>query len=160
LNIFKNWRISALRAVALLATIGTIILSAKILHIENITWALISGVLSIELEIDLAYSVVFTRIVGTIIGASLASMLLITIGPNYLSLIIDVISITLICNNDIRFLKNSWKLATITSLIVLIAGLQQNSIHLGEIVAFQRAIEVIFGSLTAGFIIYIIRLFF
>ncbi len=154
---FKNWQTSGLRSLALLIVIGIIIILGRILHIKDITWALISGVICSEIEIDRTHSVVLLRILETTIGVSFASLILIIIGPGYFGLIIDVIGVALICNSTSLLSKNSWKLATATSLIVLIAGLQQHSIYLGVITALKRAGEVILGSLTAGVVIFIIR---
>lgn len=143
-------------AITLVIVIGIIMTGAKIFNVTDPTWALISGVVCTELEIDQARSIVFLRIFATIIGVILACLVLLTIGPGYLGIMVGVLITTLICHYGIP-IKNGWKLATATGLMVLVAGLQQHSIHFAETIAIKRAIEVIAGSLVAGIISFFSR---
>lgn len=152
-----NWNTTGLRyAITLIIVIGIIMLGARIINVTDPTWALISGVVCTELEIDQARSAVFLRIFATIVGVVLACLVLLTIGPGYLGILIGVLITTLICHYGIP-LKNGWKLATATGLMVLVAGLHQHSVDFAEAIAIKRAIEVISGSLIASIISFISR---
>jgi uncharacterized membrane protein YccC len=140
-------------ALTLVVVIGVIILGLNLFHIADGTWALISGVVCTELEVDQVHNVILMRLLSTIVGVVLSTLILILIGPNYWSVIVGVLVTTLTCHYILP-LKNSWKLATATGVMVLIAGLQQNSIHVAESLALKRALEVIGGSIVAGVISY------
>lgn len=138
-------------SVTLLIVIGVIMYGAKICHIPDPTWALISGVVCTELEIEQARSVILSRIFATIIGVTLACITLLIIGPGYLGIMVCILITALICHYGIP-IKNAWKLATATSIIVLISGLKQHSVYFAETMALTRASEVIGGSIIAGII--------
>lgn len=136
---------------ALLIVIGLIMLAAKIFHVADPTWALISGVVCTELEMDQVKDVVIYRILATIIGAVLASLVTLILGPGYLGIMLGVLIITLVCQYLIP-LGNNWKLAIATGVIILVAAFQEHSYQFAENIALKRAGEVVFGSLLAGLV--------
>ncbi len=135
-------------AITLTLTVGLILFLSKILHIGDPTWALISAVVCAELDMRQARQLVLVRIWATIIGAGLATVTLMTVGLGYMPILAGVILITLFCHYLIRI--DNWKLAIATGLMILVIGLQQNSIPFAESIAIKRALEVIVGSITAG----------
>ncbi len=152
----KRWNIIGLcYSITLLLVISIIIIGAKIFNIADVTWALISAVICTEIESGV-YSVVFLRIISTLIGAITAYLVLAIMGPGYFAIIVGVIITTLTCYYVFN-LHNNWKVASATSVIVLVAGTQQNSVSTAELLAFKRAIEVIAGSLTAGVVSFILK---
>lgn len=153
MKIFSTqWSITGIRyALTLVIVVGAIIGGAKLFHIPDMTWALISGVVCTELELDQVRTVMIMRILATIVGVILAILILLVFGSGYLSIILGVAITTMFCYFIIP-LKNSWKLASATGVLVLIAALQQHSVNLAEMVALNRALEVIAGSLVAGVI--------
>lgn len=150
--LFKKWNSAGIYySAALLVVIAIIMLGAKIFNVADPTWALISGVVCTELEIDQVKFVVIFRILATVIGVVIASLITLIVGPGYLGIMLGVLMITLVCHYIIP-LTNNWKLATATGVMVLVAAFQQHSVHFAEAVALKRAAEVIFGSLVAGIV--------
>lgn len=136
-------------SLTLLAVVSGALLGARWMEVADPTWVLVSAVVCTEFEYDAARSIAFSRIFSTVIGAAFASLVLWLLGPGTPALLIGTVSIGLVCRSVPR-LERNLKLATATGLIVLIAGSQQHSLAFGETVAFQRALDVMAGSLTAG----------
>lgn len=156
----KKWNTAGLRySITLMIVAGLIMIGGKIFNVPDVTWALISGIVCIELEVDQSQSIVSLRIFSTLIGVVIAILILLIIGPSYFGIILGILIITLLCHYGIS-LKNNWKLATATGVMVLAIGLQQNSLHFAEAMAFKRAAEVIVGSLTAGAVSWLFRKLF
>lgn len=138
-------------AVILASVVGLIMIESWIFHISDPTWAIVSGVVCSELEIEQARTLVYGRIAATLVGVALSFLMLVIIGHGYFTIIAGVILTTLICQYIIH-LGTHWKFATATGAIILVAGLNQQSVMAAEAIAYKRAIEVIMGSVTAGFV--------
>jgi uncharacterized membrane protein YgaE (UPF0421/DUF939 family) len=152
-----RWNILGLcYSITLLLTVGIIIMGAKILNIPDVTWALISGVVCTEIEIGQVYSLMFLRIVSTLVGAATGCLVLLILGSGYFSIMAGVMVTTLTCYYVFNLQRN-WKLATATSIMVLIAGTAHGSISTAELLAFKRTIEVISGSIIAVIVSFFLR---
>lgn len=142
-------------ATTLAIAVGLIMLEAWIFNLTDPTWAIVSGVICTELEINQTRQLVFGRIVATLVGVTLAFLMLESLGPGYIAVIAGVILTTLVCQYAIN-LGNHWKFATATGAIILVAGLHAHSVAAVETIAYKRAIEVTMGSITAGIVSLIV----
>lgn len=144
-----RWNILGLcYSITLLLTVAIIIMGAKMLNIPDVTWALISGVVCTEIEIGQVYSLMLLRILSTLVGAGMACLVLLILGTGYFSIMAGVMLTTLACYYIFN-LQHNWKLATATSIMVLIASTEHNSINTAELIALKRTVEVISGSVIA-----------
>jgi uncharacterized membrane protein YgaE (UPF0421/DUF939 family) len=148
-HIFKFDFKSFYHCLILVVVISLILIVAPYLHFSDPTWALISGVVCIETEFDSISVAVWQRILSTLIGAGIGCFLLYFLTFGTSGLIVGVFLISFICH-FVVFLRNNWKLATATGVIVLIAASQQHSLVAAETIALKRGMEVIVGCLCAG----------
>jgi uncharacterized membrane protein YccC len=144
-----------IHAIILALVVGIILLEAWFFRLSDPTWSVISGVVSSELQIDQARTLIFDRILATLLGVVFAVIFLILFGSGYFSIIGGVVFITLMCHYAAR-LKNYWKLAPATGAIILMTNLHQQSVTPAEAMALKRAFEVALGSLTAGAVTLIV----
>ena len=138
-------------AITLIVVISLVLWGAKIFHITDPTWALISAVICTEWDVNKTIGVVLRRVVLTGLGAALALSILYIGKPNLATLLIGVGLITLICHY-IAPLRDHWKFTTATAMVVLVVATQQHAFDPAEWVALKRAAEVTSGSVAAGLV--------
>lgn len=136
-------------AVTLVLVISLVLFIAKLLHIADPTWALISAVICTELDVNKTTGIVIRRVLLTILGVGLALVTLLIGGPSFATLLVGVAIITLICH-CIGSLSDHWKFTTATAMVVLVVATQQHSVGSAELVALKRAAEVAAGSVISG----------
>lgn len=147
-----NWSILGISyTVTLLVVISLILYGAIFFRVSDPTWALISGVICTELDMNKAKSIVTKRTFLTILGVFLALGILLICGPSLGTLFFGVAIVTLIFHYLIP-LGDNWKFTTATAMIVLVVATQQHSIASAEIMALKRAAEVAAGSIIAGIV--------
>ena len=83
--------------ITLTLVLALILWGGELLHVADVTWALISAVVCTELEIDQAYMTTVRRIIATFIGVMIALIALIIFGINYVTVFISVSITTLLC---------------------------------------------------------------
>jgi uncharacterized membrane protein YccC len=120
-------------------------------HVPDPTWALISGIICTELDMNRAKNIVIKRTLLTILGVIVALAILLILGPGLSTLFVGVAVITLIFHYIIP-LGDDWKFTTATAIVVLVVATQQHSLASAEIMGFKRAVEVSAGSITAGIV--------
>ncbi len=135
----------------LLVVIGLILYGAKFFQVSDPTWALISGVICTELDMNRAKNTVIKRTLLTILGVIFALGILLIGSPNLGTLLFGIAVITLIFHYIIP-LGDDWKLPTATAMIILVVATQQHSTASAEIIAIKRAFEVAAGSIIAGIV--------
>src|SRR5437016_4094110 len=94
----KNKTMGLYYSLSLIISFAIIIVLAWIFRIHDITWILVSAVVCTELDKEQAKSVIFKRIIATLLGVIIACMVLLILGPGYLGLICGIIIINLICH--------------------------------------------------------------
>lgn len=147
-----NWSIVGIHYTAtLLVVIGLIFWGTVFFQVSDPTWALISGVICTELDMNRAKSIVIKRTLLTVLGVVLALGILLICGPSLGTLLFGVALITLIFHYIIP-LGDNWKFTTATAMVILVVATQQHSIASAEVMAFKRAVEVAAGSVTAGMV--------
>lgn len=155
-----NWSIIGIHyTITLLVVVALILFGSMFFQVSDPTWALISGVICTELDMNRAKNIVIKRTLLTILGVIFALAILLICGPGLSTLFLGVAVITLIFYYVIP-LGDDWKFTTATAMVVLVVATQQHSIASAEIMAFKRALEVAAGSITAGVISIISSGFF
>jgi uncharacterized membrane protein YccC len=130
--------------------IGTTILwfLGQAIHATSPLWAIISLIIVTEPQMRLAWLAFRTRMINTFMGSVVGFTVLASAGPTPWSFI-PAIALTALLSTYINRVQQGWRLAPITTALVLSAGLTQQSAADGMIVALSRTFEVFLGSAVA-----------
>lgn len=158
-------RLSFLRHVAGLRYATDVFLGTLIIWISlrgigdrNPVWAIISFVVVSDPDLGVAWPSFVSRFSNTLIGCTTGVLCLFVFGLKDW-LLAPVLALTiLVCTNMIR-LPGSWKIAPATSALVITSALVENSSLIGFEQALRRAGEVLFGSLVALLISWMLSRF-
>ena len=130
---------------ALKLLVGLVILwwSAHALHVDPF-WAYVSMIV-VGSETTGTLSVFLTRIVNTLIGCAVGFLVLLAFPPSIWSLCLALAAVVLLCS---AFLgpPTRWKIAPITTVIVMGAAVVERSRSLGIENGVRRLIAVLAGS--------------
>lgn len=120
------------------------------LHIlfgANPLWAVISLILVMEPNMETTWDSFKLRINNTVIGCLIGLLCLLTIKQQAL-----LLPLALAATIFIKYLfrtPSGWRVASITTAIVVTSALAEHSSAMGLIIALQRVLEVFLGSATA-----------
>lgn len=111
-------------------------------------WAMISVVVVTDRELDAALTAFRSRITNTLIGCAIGLVFLFLFGGSIFS-ILAAMTISAIISSDIVKVPVSWRIAPITSLIIMIPAVLGHSAKVAEHIALLRTGEVLLGSAIA-----------
>ncbi len=114
-------------------------------------WAIISVIIVTEPQMRLAWLAFRSRMLNTFVGALVGFSVLAFAGATPATLIASIAFSALI-STYINRVQQGWRLAPITTALVLSAGLTQQSVQGGMEVALSRTFEVFLGSAIALFV--------
>jgi uncharacterized membrane protein YccC len=118
------------------------------IHASSPLWAIISLIIVTEPQMRLAWLAFRTRMFNTFVGSVVGFAVLASAGPTPWALV-PAIAFTALLSTYINRVQQGWRLAPITTALVIFAGLTQQSAADGMHVALQRTFEVFLGSAMA-----------
>jgi uncharacterized membrane protein YccC len=111
-------------------------------------WAIISVIIVTEPQMRLAWLAFRTRMINTLTGSVVGFSVLAFAGPSPATLILGL-SFTALLSTYINRGQQGWRIAPITTALVISAGMMQQSAATGMSVALSRTFEVFLGSTVA-----------
>lgn len=112
-------------------------------------WAVISLIIVTEQNMKIALLGFKSRIINTIVGCFTGLLFLLFIHHNNLIMLPAALMAAVCISTYLIRSQYGWRIAAITTAIIIIPSLAEDSRTVGMIVALQRAIEVFLGSITA-----------
>lgn len=130
--------------------IGTALLwlITQAMHASSPLWAIISLIIVTEPQMRLAWLAFRTRMLNTFVGSVVGFAVLASAGPSPWAFV-PAIAFTALLSTYVNRVQQGWRLAPITTALVLSAGLTQQSAANGMMVALERTFEVFLGSAMA-----------
>ena len=116
-------------------------------------WGVISAVVVTEVKIESAWKAFVSRMLNTLIGCVVALIFLKVFGSSEWS-VLGAMAVAVIVSADLVKVPISWRIAPITSAIVMFPAYASHSAHLGLEAAMQRTMEVVVGSAVAVAVSY------
>lgn len=140
--------------------LGTLILWVSLRGIgdRNPVWAIISFVVVSDPDLHIAWPSFVSRFSNTLIGCTTGVLCLFVFGLEDWFLAPVLAFTVLVCTNMIR-VPGSWKIAPVTSALIVTSALVENSSLIGFEQALRRTGEVLFGSLLALLISWVLSRF-
>ncbi|MGH8460561.1 MAG: FUSC family protein [Stenotrophobium sp.] len=111
-------------------------------------WALISLIIVTEPDIAQAKANFSARTINTLTGTLSAGLLLVSMGPSFISLLLSMLLALLVAMLAHNYPAN-WRLAPATSVIIMSATFGGGGLHQELHFALLRVIEVLTGSAVA-----------
>ncbi|WNZ27263.1 FUSC family protein [Leptolyngbya sp. NK1-12] len=148
-NITKLRNITSLNH-AIEIFLGTLLLWVGLRGIgdRNPVWAIISFIVVSDPDVRIAWPSFISRFMNTLVGCVTGVLALLIFGPVEWILPPTLALTVLVCTNLIKT-PGSWKIAPMTTALVLTAALVQKSSAVGFEQSLRRAEEVLLGSLLA-----------
>lgn len=109
-------------------------------------WAVVSAIIAMQLNVAESLNAGLMRVTGTVLGAAVGVLLLVTLPETPLTLMLAVFFIALICGYLTRF-TTVWSATAIASIVVLFTGSQQLNAGMTDAITFglMRVVEIAIG---------------
>jgi len=120
----------------------------ELMRSQTALWAIISVIIVTEPHPHLAWIAFRTRMINTLVGSLVGFCVLAFAGPTAMTLIAGL-SFTALVSTYINHGQQGWRIAPITTALVVSAGMTQQSAASGMEVALSRTLEVFIGSAVA-----------
>jgi uncharacterized membrane protein YccC len=142
-------RLSGLRYAVRVLISGTIVwfLLGKLAHTDPL-WGLISAVVVTDLKVQSAMKNFVSRMLNTLIGCGIGLLFLKLFGASAWVVLLAM-ALSVIISSDLVQVPISWRIAPITTAIVMTPAYLLHSAHAGLTAALQRTGDVVVGSLVA-----------
>ena len=111
-------------------------------------WGLISAVVVTEVKVESAWNAFVSRLLNTLVGSAVALGFLKFGGASEWS-VLAAMAVSTIVSADLVKVPISWRIAPITTAIVMLPAYASHSAHAGMTLALQRVSEVVVGSAVA-----------
>lgn len=111
-------------------------------------WAIISLIIVTEPQMHMAWLAFRIRMINTFMGSLVGFTVLAFAAPSAMTLI-PAIALSAFISTYINKLQQGWRIAPITTALVISAGMMQQSAQSGMQTAFARTFEVFLGSIVA-----------
>jgi uncharacterized membrane protein YccC len=130
--------------------IGTTLLwyLTQAMHATSTLWAIISLIIVTEPQMRLAWLAFRSRMLNTFVGAIVGFSVLACASPTSWVLI-AAITFTALISTYINRFQQGWRLAPITTALIISAGMTHESAASGMNIAISRTFEVFLGSAVA-----------
>ncbi len=147
-------RLSGLRYAIRMLISGLIVwlILAVALKVDPL-WGLISSVVVTEVKVESAWNAFVSRLLNTAIGSLVALGFLKFAGASEWSVLVAM-AVSVIVSSDLVKVPISWRIAPITTAIVMLPAYASHSTHAGLTAALQRTGEVLVGSAVAVAVSY------
>lgn len=132
--------------------IGTLLLwiLSKALHNSSSLWAIISLIIVTEPQMRLAWLAFRTRLINTFMGSVVGFLMLAFVPPAaWEYAFVPTLSLTALISTYINRVQQGWRIAPITTALVISAAMTQQSAADGIHFALLRTAEVFLGSAMA-----------
>jgi uncharacterized membrane protein YccC len=142
-------RLSGLRYAIRMLISGVIVwlILAAALKVDPL-WGLISAVVVTEVKVESAWNAFVSRLLNTLVGSAVALGFLKFGGASEWS-VLAAMAVSTIVSADLVKVPISWRIAPITTAIVMLPAYASHSAHAGMTLALQRVSEVVVGSAVA-----------
>jgi uncharacterized membrane protein YccC len=147
-------RMSGLRyATRMLISGGIVWLILAVMFKVDPLWGLISSVVVTEVKTASAWNAFVSRLLNTLIGCAMAVAFLRFAGASEWSVLVAM-AVSTVVSADLVKVPISWRIAPITTAIVMLPAYTSHSAHSGLTSALQRTGEVVIGSAVAVAVSY------
>jgi uncharacterized membrane protein YccC len=142
-------RLSGLRYALRVLIAGAIVwfVLAVLAHADPL-WGLISAVVVTDLKMQSAMTNFVSRMLNTLIGCAAGLLFLWLFGAEPWSVLLAM-ALSVIISTDVVRVPISWRIAPITTAIVMIPAFLSHSAHAGLLAALERTGDVVLGSAVA-----------
>ena len=142
-------RLSGMRYAVRVLISGSIVwfLLAVVSHVDPL-WGLISSVVVTDLKVRSAMDNFVSRMLNTLIGCMTGLVFLKLFGASAWVMLLAM-ALSVIISSDLVRVPISWRIAPITTAIVMTPAYLSHSAHAGLTAALQRTGEVVVGSVVA-----------
>ena len=130
--------------------LGILLIELILMREENINhlWATISLIVVIEPQVKKAWTTFNTRFINTILGSLIGIGFLFSFGIHINSLPAAV-AVSAFASAYLTKLQQGWRIAPVTTAIIMSAGITATSVHDAYEVALHRTLAVLLGSVVA-----------
>ena len=142
-------QLSGMRYAVRVLISGSIVwfLLAVVAHVDPL-WGLISAVVVTDLKVKSALNNFVSRMLNTLIGCLTGLLFLRLFGASAWVMLLAM-ALSVIISSDLVRVPISWRIAPITTAIVMTPAYLSHSAHAGLTAAVQRTGEVVVGSVVA-----------
>lgn len=119
----------------------------RLVH-HNPLWALISVIIVTEPQLSAALQAFYSRVLNTLIGCSVGTLLLYLLGPAPVWVLLGITIAVFVCTQLIR-VPGSWRVAPVTVAIVMTPTILSGGPSASLSTAIERTGEVLLGCVVA-----------
>jgi uncharacterized membrane protein YgaE (UPF0421/DUF939 family) len=132
----RDWIIHSVRTT--IAAVGSL-LGARVLRLPEAYWAVITAMIVMQSTLGAALTISWQRLAGTALGATVAALLVVYVGPSVIAFAVGVLVLGLLCA-ALRLDRSGYRFASITLTIVMLIDTKS-----AWLIAMDRFLEVSFG---------------